>query len=157
MNRATERSDIDTTLVTIHQALASLNIFWMIIGSTSLYLSGYDVKPQDIDIFTTRKNAVILEKALQPYKLDFVNYPDSKFRSAFSKYLINGVTVEVMGGLEVNTESGWVLLKNYINNPVEVKHRDCIFTVPGAADQKRIYKLFNRAKDDRVIALLGED
>lgn len=150
-----DQSNIDRALATIHEALAPLDISWMIIGTASLHLSGYDVKPQDIDIFTSTENAPIIEEALQSYKLEFVNYPDSKFRSAFSKYLINDVTVEVMGGLEVNTDSGWVLLENYIQNSAKVEYQDRIFTVPGVEDQKRIYTLFGRAKDERIIALLG--
>jgi len=150
-----DQSNIDRALAIIHEALAPLDISWMIIGTTSLHLLGYDINPQDIDIFTSTENALVVEETLKPYKLEFVNYPDQKFRSAFSKYLIDNVIVEIMGGLEVNTDSDWVPLANYIKNPIQVKLRERIFSVPGINDQKSIYKLFGRAKDERIISMLG--
>ena len=148
---------IDSALATIHKSLAPLNIPWMIIGTTSLYLLGFDVDPKDIDISCSKENAAIVEEVLQPYKFDFINYPDAKFRSRFSKYLINGIMVELMGGLEINLEPGWVQLEDYIQTPITIEHNGGSFLVPGVKDQKQIYAiLFNRAKDAGIISMINK-
>lgn len=155
MNNTGRQFNIDTALATIHATVDGLDVPWMIVVTTSLYLLGYPVTPKDVDISTAKENAPLIEKVLSRYKIDFINHPDGKFRSAFTKYLIEGAMVEVMGGLEINTESGWVNLADYIEKPVDVEHNGRIFRVPGADDQKRIYTLFNREKDRDIKAMIN--
>jgi len=145
---------IDETLLLLHEKLSSLTGGWMIIGTASLYLSEYPVEPNDIDILTDIDTAKTIAGLLDSYKVETQVKPNDKFRSAFSEYDINGFKVEVMGNLEVNARDGWVLLSDQIANAQTVLLLNKTFTVPAKEDQRRIYTLFNRAKDEPVLQLL---
>ncbi len=128
----------------------------MIIGTSSLYLSGYPVIPNDLDILTDASTAKEIEQALAAYKVETEVKPNNQFRSIFSEYLVNGLKIEVMGDLEVNTPHGWILLMDQITEPQLVTFAGKAFKVPGKADQLRIYQLFNRDKDQPILQLLRE-
>ena len=127
----------------------------MIIGTASLYLSGYPVSPNDLDILTDANAAKEIEQALAAYKVETEVKPNNQFRSIFSEYLVSDLKIEVMGDLEVNTPHGWVLLMDHITDPQFITFAGETFKVPGKADQLRIYTLFNREKDQVILQMLG--
>ncbi len=126
----------------------------MIIGTSSLYLSDYPVKPNDIDILTDAATAKEIEQLLVAYKVDSLVKPNEKFRSVFSQYKLNSFIIEMMGNLEVNTADGWILLRDQIINNQTVLLNGNAFTIPSKADQIAIYTLFNRDKDLPVLKML---
>lgn len=147
-------NNIDTILALLHPQLLPVTGNWMIIGTASLYLAGYPVTPNDIDILCDSTSAVAISDLLADYKVDTGVRPNQKFRSVFSEYNFNGFTVEVMGNLEVNTADGWVLLRDHILQPQTVLFNGKTFVVPSKQDQIAIYTLFNRAKDEAVLQML---
>jgi len=152
-----KKAEITDALITIHQLLNEFTKPWLIIGTASLYLQGFTVKPKDVDILCSTDDASFISEFLSPYKKhQEKNISRDKFRSAFSRYEINGIVVEVMGGLEVNTEtSGWVKLLDQIKCVEEVLFNGLTFKVPSKIDQVTIYQLFGRLKDQQTLELLN--
>lgn len=138
----------------IYNLLHPVSCNWFIIGTSSLYLMGYPVKPSDIDILAPANEADLLSAVLKNYSTEHSISADSKFKSVFSKYLINTVPIELMCGLEVNTKQGWVLLQDQIKQPEVIKVNRQTFRVPGKVEQINIYNLFDRPKDNAVLAML---
>ncbi len=127
----------------------------MLIGSTSLFLQEYPVKPNDIDILCPAAEAQQIEHLLNAYRLQpDVNISRDKFRSVFSNYIIDDVKAEVMGDLEVNTPTGWVKILAEIGQPESVFIDEYEFNVPSRADQLVIYNFFDRKKDDPILQML---
>jgi hypothetical protein len=145
---------VDQALAAIHNLLNPVKGDWLIIGTSSLYLSGYPVAPNDIDILTDAITAEEIEQMLAGYKVESGVRPNEKFRSVFSQYMLNDFSIEIMGNLEVNTAAGWVLLRNEIVHTQTVLFNGNAFTVPSRADQIAMYTLFNRTKDQPVLQML---
>ena len=148
---------LNSALAIIYDLLHPVSDSWFIIGTSSLYLMGYAVVPNDVDILAPADEADLISVALNDYSIKHSTLPNNKFKSLFNKYLINGVLVEVMCGLEVNTKQGWMLLQDQIKQPEIVEVNGQAFTVPGKADQINIYNLFNRPKDNAVLAMLKNE
>ncbi|WP_448701786.1 nucleotidyltransferase domain-containing protein [Mucilaginibacter sp. AW1-3] len=148
-------STINNILVQLAQKLATIKGNWMLIGTASLYLAGYPVVPNDIDILTDAATAKEIEQLLAAYNVASQVKPSQKFRSVFSQYIFYGFSIEVMGDLEVNSADGWVLLSDQVVNPQTVVFQANVFTVPSKQDQIAIYTLFNRAKDEPVLQMLA--
>ena len=146
--------EIDQALLALYDLLNPIKGSWIIIGTSSLYLSGYPVAPNDIDILTDAATATEIEQVLTGYKIETQVKPNEKFRSVFSQYILNKFSIEVMGSLEVNTADGWVLLRDQINNPQNVLLKGKAFIVPSKSDQIAIYNLFDRGKDVPVLEML---
>jgi hypothetical protein len=147
---------IAEALLLLHEKLNPLTGDWMIIGTASLYLSGYPVEPNDIDILCDGNTAVAIAELLNDYKVETQVKPNDKFRSVFGEYDLEGFKVEVMGNLEVNTADGWILLHDHIANPQAVLLLNKTFIVPAKEDQRRIYSLFNREKDEPILLMLSQ-
>ena len=82
---------IINTLIKVHQLISPVTSNWMLIGSTSLFLQGYPVKPNDIDILCPAAEAQQIEHLLNAYRLQpDVNISRDKLRSVFSNYIIFG-------------------------------------------------------------------
>jgi len=150
-------SKIDDILPALHEVLNCVKGDWMIIGTSSLYLSGHSVAPNDIDILADKATTAEIEAVLASYRVDTDVRANEKFRSRFSKYNFQGFDIEVMGDLEVNTVTGWVLLRDQISDPQSVLFNGKSFVVPSKQDQIAIYTLFNRVKDDPVLRVLLSD
>lgn len=149
--------DIEQALIKIHDLISPLTTDWLLIGTMSLYLQGYDVAPHDIDILCTAPVAKKIAGALAEYHITPTGpVSRDKFRSEFNRYEIDGIHVEVMGGLEVNARSEWTKLLDIISQTEQVSVRQKSFQVPSKPDQLKIYQLFGREKDAAVIGILSE-
>lgn len=145
-----------STLKTLHRLIEPITKQWMIIGTSSLYLQGFQVIPDDVDILCTASDAGLIEEALSIYKIALnEDISSNKFRSAFSRYNINGIDVELMGELEVNTLEGWIKLNDVLGQRDEVLFDGKYFRVPNKVDQIKIYNLFGREKDQLALHLLN--
>jgi hypothetical protein len=148
-------SNFEETLSFLALQLYAIQCDWFLIGTMSLYLQGYLVEPNDIDILCSSVAAERIANILKPYHVPFnTAVSRDKFDSLFSRYKINGINVEVMGDLKVNTHNGWVSLLKHIVQFETVTLNGYLFRVPSKADQIKIYQLFGRKKDQHILALL---
>jgi len=149
--------NIDAALVELHSALSGIKGEWIIIGTSSLYLMGYPVTPNDIDMLADQLTSAEIETALISHRIDTAVKPNEKFRSRFSQYIINGVSVKLMGNLEVYSGNGWILLREKIMNPQNILYANKGFIVPSITDQVAIYSLFGRDKDKSTLQMLANN
>jgi hypothetical protein len=150
-----KKEQLIKTLLQLHQLLQPVNGEWLIIGTSSLMLSGYDVEPDDVDILTDKLTALHMDMLLKQYRQPVHLKDEGKFRSLFSRYVIDSVSIELMGNLQVNTAEGWVDLFPLITETDEVVINGKLFNVPSKTDQIKIYTLFGRPKDETAIKLLS--
>ena len=145
----------EETLNLLPDLLQPVNGKWVLIGTTSLYLQGFSVAPCDIDILCDEETALQIQLLLKPYLLPFDSIVTrDKFNSLFSRYRINGIKVEVMGDLQVNTGNNWVNLLDRIEKFESKKLGVYSVKIPSKADQIKIYELFGREKDKKILAML---
>jgi hypothetical protein len=150
-------NDIEITLNLLHNLLSPVSTNWIVIGTTSLYLHGLPVTPQDIDILCDTQTAIAFEEQLSAYRTATkITSGQDKFTSRFSQYIINGTPVELMGNLLVNTKTDWINLREMIGEPKKIQLNNRIFLVPDIADQLKIYTLFGREKDQTILAMLSQ-
>jgi len=106
---------------------------WIVGGRTGLILQGVEVEDDgEIDICTTKEGAYAIEKILKPYQIDKTNYQESPtFKAYVGKYLINGITVEIMGDPQKLFENGeWVVIPKENVIEIEFDHqRINVFTL----------------------------
>ena len=153
-----ENVGIANALIIVNRILSQHTNDWMLIGTSSLYLQGFNVKPKDIDILCTAEVAALIEDLLSKYKIqNNENISRDKFRSVLSQYQVNDILVELMGDLEVSKAGVWINLLDYIDEQEEVLFNDVIFKVPSKTDQVKIYRLFGRDKDIQTLQLLDEN
>lgn len=126
---------------------------WCLIGSAAALLAGADVGVADVDVLVSRDDAERLmalwasmrEQAHEPAAGD-------RFRSHFARFRFPGMPVEIMGGLELNGESGWQPVRAGRLTLVGVDGQ--AVPVPSVADQIRIFESFSRDKDRQRAAAL---
>lgn len=118
---------------------------WWVIGSAAVALHGAEAgHVADIDLLTSRRDARTLLAAAGAR-------PDaerdrSRFRSVYGRWRAHeGLAIEVMGGLEVNTSAGWRLVRP--STRVPVRCGTAMVFVPGRDDLTAILRLFGREKD----------
>jgi hypothetical protein len=140
------------TLGILHDVLAPVSTDWMIIGSASLFLYGLPGNPHDIDILCDTETAKKFEHTLSSYRItQDLPKDNSQFASRFSRYTIHGMAVEIMGDLSVKSPEGWVNLLSVITDTVKITRDVRTFVIPGMADQLKIYTLFDRKKDRKIL------
>lgn len=83
---------------------------WRVFGSAAAYLSGASQrKPHDLDIQLSLEGAILAEQLLAPYRLDKEQPESGKYRSRRSHYEVEGIEIDLSGGLERLTPEGkWV-------------------------------------------------
>jgi hypothetical protein len=126
---------------------------WILIGSAAARLAGADVSVADLDVLTSTRDAETLIGEWQ-VRRDDTSVPAGaeRFRSCYTRFHFPGLPVEVMGGLELFGDNGWV--------PVQIGETDMVnmggvaVTIPTMAEQLRILESFGRPKDLRRAALL---
>jgi hypothetical protein len=104
---------------TIHAALLETQVDWAVTGSMGMALQGMDLPINDIDIQTDEDGAYEVERRLAQYVVVPVLYKASeRMRSRLGKLNVEGVQVEIIGGIQKRTQDGeW-------DQPVQVaQHR----------------------------------
>ncbi len=131
---------LETSLQRLLSAMPDRDDWWLI-GSAAAYLSGIDLKPQDVDLFGGRSTIMTLLDALG--ETPGGGKGDGLFRSdPFHRVEVdNGLDIEVMADLTVRGE------------PLILHTRVAIETafgpvfVPSLQEQVRVFELFGRPKD----------
>lgn len=120
---------------------------WWIIGSAAMALAGVPgITPQDVDVLCSRSDAMKLREAWSDH-VDAMFRPadEARFRSTFSRFTHLPMPLEVMGGLEVMTASGWQAL--HVHEDLRIDIAGHAVRIPTLADQHRILLAFGRHKD----------
>lgn len=132
----------------VAEDLKNKGIRWVLVGSLSLALQGVDIEPKDIDILTTKDDALRLNKLWEQYKIKDVSFGETEhFRSYHGKFRINDVNIEVMGDLEEKIEGKWVSLNKRIESPVFVNVLGIQVPVSSLEEQLSSYEKSKRQKD----------
>lgn len=95
------------TLSFVADRLSDHNITWGVGGS--LLLSFYKIidKPNDIDILVDERNATKLNEIMSSVGKPKEALSSNPFRTIyFSKYRINGIDIDVMGGFAIQHDEG---------------------------------------------------
>jgi hypothetical protein len=108
----------------IHKRLNKANVNWVVTGSLSFALQGVPVKPNDIDVQTDETGAYEIERRFSEFVTKRVTFSSTKrIRSHFGELRIDGVKVEIMGGVQKRLENGsW-------EAPVKLKRHKLVIEV----------------------------
>lgn len=120
---------------------------WWIIGSAAMTLAGVaGIMPQDIDVLRSRQDALRLREAWSDH-VDTAYRPadETRFRSAFTRFVHLPMPVEVMGGLELMTEAGWQPVR--VHDDMRIDIAGVAVRIPTRQEQRRILLAFGRGKD----------
>lgn len=91
----------------IAEHLAGQSVNWALTGSTSFALQGMDMPVHDIDVQSDIAGAYQIEHLLRTYRAQPVATLESeRIRSHFGALEIDGIRVEIMGGIQKLREDG---------------------------------------------------
>lgn len=92
-------SKILSVLTILCNHLSVVRDTWIIGGRTGLIIQGVEVEDDgEIDICTTKAGVYAIERILKPYQINKVAFQETPtFKAYVAKYLIDGITIEVMG------------------------------------------------------------
>ncbi len=95
------------------------SVDWVVTGSLGMALQGAPFEAHDIDIQTDSSGAYRLGSKLAGFAVTPVRYVTSeRIRSHLGAFEIEGVAVEIMGGIEKLVDGEWEL-------PVDVRTHRC--------------------------------
>jgi hypothetical protein len=93
------------TLRLIYTRLAGCRAHWAVTGSLGMTLQGMEMEVHDIDLQTDPTGAYEIEGLLSEYVASPVRYTVSeRIRSHLGKLEMNGVRVEIIGGVQKRLE-----------------------------------------------------
>jgi hypothetical protein len=102
-----KRTQIESALAAIVQALNGTTAAWVAGGSTGLMLRGLPLpaEPNDIDLYTDDEDYDLIYERLEPYAADTKHLSEcGSYRSMLSHFVIEGVSVELVGGFVVRAK-----------------------------------------------------
>ena len=103
----------------IARRLDQANVYYTVVGGTSLALHGLPLPVNDLDIETDPAGAYRFAALFPAHMVEPVALKESRcYRSHFGRFAFDGVQVEVMGRLERREGDGWV--------PTETIHSEVI-------------------------------
>jgi len=145
------RKEIADVLKFITKKFQDYGIYWVIVGSVSLALQGLDLKPNDIDILTNKKDALKMNKLLEDYVMQPVKWSkNEEFDSYFGKFLINSVKVEIMGDLKIKMGGERISFKNRLRSPRFIKIEGISLPVSPIKEQLEYYERRNKPKNYKI-------
>lgn len=99
-----------SALRVVVQKLDGARVAWFLVGSASLAVQGVRIRPKDIDICTDKKGALLMDRLFREWVVKPVRFGRfGIFEDWFGKFMIEGVLVEVMGDLKVQSKDGkWI-------------------------------------------------
>lgn len=101
------REKLRHVLSLIKPLLDQADAQWTVFGSAAAFLSGEtDTAPKDLDICLSLEGATRAERLLAPYRVERDLPESGKWRSRRSHYMIEGVEIDLSGGLERLTSEG---------------------------------------------------
>jgi len=145
------------SLTTVGERIGKLETKWIVVGSLSLALQGVRVRPQDIDILTSKRGAFTISRQLKEYETREVGFRKSHlFQSYLGEFKIGGVKIQVMGDLKARVRNRWVSGTPRSRNPRIIRLRGRSFRVIPLEKQLESYKALARKKDEPKIEKIQE-
>lgn len=116
-------------------------INWVLVGSSSLALQGVDIVPNDIDVLTSKEDALKCNSILKEFLVKPVEWSKTeRYDSYFGEFRIEGVKVEIMGGLKVKKGDDWIDLIHRLEKPRQILNGKMQIPVSPLEDQLESYK-----------------
>ena len=99
---------IEAVLVELRERLDEVSSPWMVTGSTAAALHGVPLEPLDVDVETDERGAYGIERRLGGNIVEGVQRraDEDGTSSCFGRFLVEGVSVEVMGGMRIKEPGG---------------------------------------------------
>ena len=131
---------------TIHAALLESQVDWAVTGSLGMVLQGMDLPINDIDLQTDEDGAYEVERRLAPYVVVPVLYKASeRMRSRLGKLSIEGIQVEIIGGIQKRSQDGeWELPVQVAEHRLWVEVDGLSIPVLSLEYEYQAYKLMGR-------------
>ncbi|MEW6180344.1 MAG: hypothetical protein AB1522_10495 [Chloroflexota bacterium] len=99
--------EFETALHLILERLNGLPEAWALTGSAGMVIQGMPLEIHDIDLQTSPLGAVQIQQRLEAWMTVPVRQVDSpNMRSLLGKAVVQGVEVEIIGGLQKRLENG---------------------------------------------------
>ncbi|MFW9995220.1 MAG: nucleotidyltransferase domain-containing protein [Candidatus Odinarchaeota archaeon] len=141
----------------INYKLQERGVRWILAGSASLAFQGVKITPEDVDIITDKKGALVFNELFKDHALNAVSWSRTEeFESYFGKFQIKGIRVEIMGDLKVKEGSTWRSLSYRLKNPRLVTVGKLTVPVSPLDDQLESYTRSSREKDKKMVTLINE-
>jgi 5'-3' exonuclease len=103
INKTPTKKDLEKVVVFLADKLKRKQ--YAIRGTMSMFLQGFDMGVDDIDILTDKKTALLFNKIFEKYLQEKVEYKQSdQYRSYFGKFIINRILVEVYGEWQIKDQ-----------------------------------------------------
>ena len=153
----TDTDALRSTLFSFHDRLAGSDIVWAVTASANLMLQGLDVTPGDIDVVTAADGTYRIEELFSEHVVRPVQPPettadeDKGIRSHYGAISIDGIEVELMGGLEHRIDGEWVPIDDVAENRTFVEQDGRDIPVMALNHELASYRSFGDA--DRVALL----
>lgn len=145
------RSPDDALLATLRVIVPALHARlrepWWIIGSAAMRVHGaVPIAANDVDVLCSHDDAMALSQAWSAHcALGFTPRDDQRFRSTFARFTHCALPVEIMGGLQVNSDAGWQPL--HLQSVQTLPWHGLEIPVPTLPELMRVFRLFGREKD----------
>lgn len=100
------KSDIESVVLMITKKLGDRQ--YAIRGTSGMILQGLDMGVDDIDVVADEKTALLFNDLFKKEVQKRVEYSESdKFKSYYGKFVINGISLEVMGQWQIRKGEDW--------------------------------------------------
>ena len=136
-------SGLEPTLDEVARVGATLRDDWWIIGSAAIALTGVAIEVPDVDLLVSERDARTLLEGWASPKTS--NEGQDRFRSVYGEHSSTPIPIEVMGGLEVVADDGWVHVTPTTRERVDLPGGPVY--IPDAADQLALLLMFRRPQD----------
>ena len=99
--------EFETALQTILEQLTGLPEAWALTGSVGMVLQGMPLEVHDIDLQTSPLGAIQIQQRLEGWMVEPVRQVvSSSMRSLLGKAVVQGIEVEIIGGVQKRLEDG---------------------------------------------------
>jgi hypothetical protein len=100
-------NEIIEVLKVFYEQVSNKDIFWILSGTTSLYIQGVDIKANDIDIVADKDGVDSLDKILSEYCIQKPEYSSTEeYRSYYGQYILNGIKIDLVGEFQYKKKDG---------------------------------------------------
>ena len=130
----------------IYARLSQHDIVWAITGSLNFALHGLPVEVHDIDIQTDKNGAYKIEQLFAKFMTKKVTRCASKYiRSYLGAFVLDGMTVEIMGDIEKRAEGGeWGEPVNICDHRETITYNGLSIPVLSLEYEERAYRQIGR-------------
>lgn len=150
-------SPVFNALKIVAKKLEGKNIDWVVITSCGLALHGLTIVPEDIDILTDLDGLAEIDCALSDYKVVLLEHsPSNKFNSVKSRFLVNGIIVEIMANFKIRSalDGQWQAVDGLIKDHWSIELEQVSIPVLSPEKLLYLYRLMGREEDKpKILAL----